>query len=179
MIGFYPMQQAKSKFIIAILLIISAAVGTFFSLQENKLSFDEIIAETDFRFNFDTTSGIETVKFSSGQMRYGIENILMYRIEMPYASGDLDNDGDTDYAILIFNWNGGSGQFLYLTAVINKHGNPEQSSIVLLGDRVQVTKMGIEDSVIIVNLIDLRSGTKSQNQYEFFDNQLHLVTVTP
>lgn len=168
----------KSKtYPIFILLITGLATWMFLRLQETKLTLDEVITETEFRFYSDEAHenglGFPPVKLQNGQLRYCPGYSCKYRIEMPYTSGDLDKDGDKDYAILIFNWNGGTGQFLYLTTVLNTNGNPKQSSIISLGDRVQVAQLNITNSVIIIDIIDLRYGDKWQKKYELVNGLLH------
>jgi heat shock protein HslJ len=71
----------------------------------------------------------------------------------PYAFGDLDGDGVEDAAVLLAENSGGSGTFIYLAAVLNRNGNPQNTATQLLGDRVQVNSLSIEDGEIIVDVI--------------------------
>lgn len=71
----------------------------------------------------------------------------------PYAFGDLDGDGVEDAAVLLAENSGGSGTFIYLAAVLNRNGSPQNMATQLLGDRVQVNSMSIEDGEIVVDMI--------------------------
>jgi heat shock protein HslJ len=70
----------------------------------------------------------------------------------PHAVGDLDGDGVEDAAVLLAENSGGSGTFIYLAAVLNRNGNPQNTATKLLGDRVQVNSLSIEDGEIIVDM---------------------------
>ena len=70
-----------------------------------------------------------------------------------YAFGDLDSDGVEDAAALLAENSGGSGTFIYLAAVLNRNGNPQNRATTLLGDRVQVNFLSIEEGEIVVDMI--------------------------
>lgn len=69
------------------------------------------------------------------------------------ASGDLDGDGtDEGIGILVEN-SGGSGSFVYL-AVVGPTPNGDRSlATKLLGDRVNVTRLTVEDATIEIELV--------------------------
>ncbi len=71
----------------------------------------------------------------------------------PYAFGDLDGDGVEDAAVLLAENSGGSGTFIYVAAVLNRNGNPQDLATQLLGDRVQVNSLSIEDGEIVLYMI--------------------------
>ena len=56
----------------------------------------------------------------------------------PMAWGDLNGDGVDDAVVLLVENSGGSGSFVYMAAVLNQGGKPENVDTVLLGDRAQV-----------------------------------------
>ncbi|MFN2241816.1 MAG: hypothetical protein ACK2U2_05975 [Anaerolineae bacterium] len=66
----------------------------------------------------------------------------------PYALGDLDGDGVEDAAVLLVESSGGSGSFVYLAAVLNRDGTPQNTATTLLGDRTQVEGLTIESGQI-------------------------------
>jgi len=71
----------------------------------------------------------------------------------PYALGDLNGDGAEDAAVLLVENSGGSGSFVYLAAVLNQDGKPENKATVLLEDRAQVKSLTIADGQITVELV--------------------------
>lgn len=71
----------------------------------------------------------------------------------PYAFGDLDGDGVDDAAVLLVENSGGSGSFVYLAAVLNRDGQPENVATTLLGDRAQVEELTIESGQIGVKML--------------------------
>jgi hypothetical protein len=71
----------------------------------------------------------------------------------PYAFGDLNGDGVDDAAVLLVESSGGSGSFVYLAAVLNQEGTPENADTLLLGDRVQVQSLTIADGQISVTML--------------------------
>ena len=64
------------------------------------------------------------------------------------ARGDLNGDGIEDGLALLAVDTGGSGTFLYLVAVINQAGEPQQAAAQFLGDRVDVQSIGVKDGIV-------------------------------
>lgn len=60
------------------------------------------------------------------------------------AWGDLNQDGETDAAVVLLSDAGGSGTFYYLSAVVNKAEQMLPTSTALLGDRVEVSAVSID-----------------------------------
>lgn len=77
---------------------------------------------------------------------------LMVRM-IGHTLGDLDGDGKEDAAVLLVTSAGGSGTFRYLAAVINREGMPENVATALLGDRIRVVKIEVQEGVIAVDLL--------------------------
>ena len=71
----------------------------------------------------------------------------------PYALGDLNGDKVDDAAVLLVADQGGSGSFVYLAAVLDDKGQPENVATVELGDRVQVQTLAITDGQIVVTML--------------------------
>jgi hypothetical protein len=93
--------------------------------------------------------------------------------------GDTDGDGQTDTVVLLVADTGGSGTFVYLAAVEIQDGRPVNVATTLLGDRVQVESLSIEDGQIAVTLLthgpDDPQCCPSQEQTRVFrltENQL-------
>lgn len=70
-----------------------------------------------------------------------------------FAFGDLNGDGVEDAAVVMVESSGGSGNFVYLSAVNNQSGSPENLATQLLGDRTQVQSIAIENGEIVIETI--------------------------
>jgi hypothetical protein len=119
----------------------------------------------------------KTFKLQNGEYKEGtkytagISNIVM---------GDLNKDGKKDAVAIINNQTGGTGSFYYLVAILNKDDKPEYVASQLLGDRIAVDSLKIENNVINLDIKDHAKGTpmaaepdleKSLN-YELSNNKL-------
>ena len=67
--------------------------------------------------------------------------------------GDLDGDGRADAAVVLVSDSGGSGTYHYLAVVQSRDGKPANVATVLLGDRVQVRSLAIENGRLLMNLL--------------------------
>jgi hypothetical protein len=100
----------------------------------------------------------EVVKLTDGQyegepfVEGGASRPTVFFSE-PYASGDLDGDGVDDAAVLLVENSGGSGSFVYLAAVLNREGKPDNIDTQLLGERAQVQALTIADGQISVTMV--------------------------
>jgi hypothetical protein len=69
------------------------------------------------------------------------------------AFGDLNGDGVTDAAAVLWWSDGGSGSFYFLTAVVDRTAYPINVGNQSLGDRVDVKSIEIDDGVISVEML--------------------------
>jgi len=69
------------------------------------------------------------------------------------ASGDLDDDGLSDAAVILARQSGGSAIFKYLIAMRNTGNAPRQQGSVLLGDRVRIRALSIAAGVVNVETV--------------------------
>lgn len=73
-------------------------------------------------------------------------------------TGDVDGDG-TDEAVVLLNVSlGGTGQFLHLAVVDRNEGRVENVAAEMVGDRVQVRGVRIEDGWILMDVVQAGSG---------------------
>lgn len=72
---------------------------------------------------------------------------------MNTAFGKLDKDASSDAAAVLWWSGGGSGTFIYLVAVQNDKGQPKQVAATMLGDRVQIKALTIENNKIVVKML--------------------------
>lgn len=72
------------------------------------------------------------------------------------ASGDLDNDGLPDAAVLLVETTGGSGTFYYVATALNREGEFVGTEAVFIGDRIAPQLLTIQHGVVIVDYADRR-----------------------
>ena len=70
------------------------------------------------------------------------------------AQGDLDGDGDDDLVAHIIERSAGTGVFHYVVPVINEAGTAVARSPVLVGDRIVMDSIWVQDGLIEVSLFD-------------------------
>ncbi len=69
------------------------------------------------------------------------------------AYGDVTGDGQADAVVYLAENSGGSGVFSYLAAVVDQEGKPVNVATTLLGDRVRVNSITIENGEIEVDMV--------------------------
>ena len=69
------------------------------------------------------------------------------------AFGDLNGDGVEDAIVTLVVEPGGSGTFTYLAPVINDHGTPKPGAAVLLGDRIILKSVSIQNGEVVVTML--------------------------
>ncbi len=67
--------------------------------------------------------------------------------------GDLNGDGAPDAVAVFVSNAGGSGNFYYLAAVLNDKGKPNNVAVTLLGDRVQINSLTINDGMTNIDMV--------------------------
>ncbi len=111
-------------------------------------------------------SGIyqEDVKLSGGYYagapfdEGGASRPTVTLIDELIAYGDLNGDGQQDAAVLLLENSGGSGDFIYLAAVINDNGNARNVATQLVGDRVRFRNLEISSGSITADTITTADG---------------------
>jgi pimeloyl-ACP methyl ester carboxylesterase/heat shock protein HslJ len=68
-------------------------------------------------------------------------------------TGDLDGDGAEDAVALLEDHSSGSGNFLFLAAVLNARTEPTPTTALMLGDRIQVKSLAIEGDQVVAELV--------------------------
>lgn len=68
------------------------------------------------------------------------------------ARGDLDGDGLAEAVVVLDSWTGGSGMFSYIAVVSGSTGKALNTATQLLGDRVQVRELRIDEGKVVVDL---------------------------
>lgn len=74
-------------------------------------------------------------------------------VEQITAVGDLDGDGAADAVALLEDHSAGSGNFLFLAAVLDATGDPTPTTALMLGDRIQVKSLAIEGDQVVAEFV--------------------------
>ncbi|MCB0214782.1 MAG: hypothetical protein KDJ52_35915, partial [Anaerolineae bacterium] len=78
-----------------------------------------------------------TVAYADGAERYG----------------DLDGDGVDDAVVFLVENSGGTGNFVYVAAQLNRDGRPVDAGAVWIEDRIQVRSAAIDDGQVVLEII--------------------------
>ena len=70
--------------------------------------------------------------------------------------GDMNDDGNTDAAVILTHDSCGSGTFYYVAAAINVNGRSQGTNAVLLGDRIGSAEIAIRSGAAEVKYADRR-----------------------
>ena len=85
--------------------------------------------------------------------QYGSGATQVNRVGLLQAEpGALDSSGKQGAVVFLWVNTGGSGTFVYIVAMTEQDGQPQQMAVDLLGDRVQVHSTSINDGQIVVNV---------------------------
>ncbi len=95
--------------------------------------------------------GVFDVEAAPGSAERAMVNTTGYA-----AFGDLNGDAVDDAAVVLVTRTGGTGVFYYLVTVLNQDGAPVHAGTALLGDRVVLNDLFIEDETVVLDMI--RSG---------------------
>lgn len=85
--------------------------------------------------------------------RYEDSDLVNSELDELSASGDLDNDGSADRAVLLTTSTGGSGVFRELYVLRRAAQQLLVSQPALLGDRVEVNELHIDNGDVVVELV--------------------------
>ncbi len=73
-------------------------------------------------------------------------------------TGDLDGDGVPEAVALLTANTGGSGVFYHIAPLTVRQGSVRQLGVALLGDRVQIRSMRVQDGTIVVETVETGPG---------------------
>jgi heat shock protein HslJ len=97
----------------------------------------------------------------------------IHLIDRMIVTGDLNEDGGEDAAVMLVDYSVGSGDFVYLAVVLDVWGNPAPLEAVMIGDRSPVKSLVMDGSQMVVELIGSGPGDPaccpSWNMRQVFD----------
>ncbi|MBD3885108.1 YbaY family lipoprotein [Phormidium tenue FACHB-886] len=67
--------------------------------------------------------------------------------------GDINKDGVEDAVVLLSTNGGGTGQYIYMAAVLDVNGDAQPLLATFLGDRIRINAISIKDNQVTVNLL--------------------------
>lgn len=79
-------------------------------------------------------------------------------LKEPRATGDLNGDGLDETVVLLAESSGGSGVFVYLAVLGWQGEEPHNLATRLLGDRIQVESLAVEDDRLQIAWLDRGAG---------------------
>jgi len=75
-----------------------------------------------------------------------------------YLSGDLDDDGLDEFAVILWENSGGTGIHSYLAVMGRQEGQIVNLATAYIGDRIQVKNGRFENGEIVLNIIQHGEG---------------------
>ncbi len=129
--------------------------------------------------------GAFQLKDGNYQEKYGEGATQVKRVGVvTVAFGDIDGDRGEDAAVVLWANTGGSGNFIYLAAVLSKDGNGQQAGAQFLGDRVQIKSLNVDSGRIRAEVLTQGAGDPMvspslQSVQEFRLQGGMLVKLTP
>jgi hypothetical protein len=73
------------------------------------------------------------------------------------VSGDVDGDGDIDYAVVPIHQPAGSGTFYYVAAIFSNEIQPDTIEAVLVGDRIRIKQLTLRNNYLRIDYLNRRS----------------------
>jgi heat shock protein HslJ len=74
------------------------------------------------------------------------------------AQGDVNGDGKTDAVALLDDQSSGSGHFIWIAAVLDVLGQPTPTEGVMLGDRIGVKSVKIDNGQVVADIVGQGTG---------------------
>lgn len=155
---------------------------------------DYIVAANPMNATFNIDGQEITLENGLAQERIAGATFKNTRIWGEGAVGDINNDGADDYAFLITQDSGGSGNFFYVAAAFNAGQGYLGTNAILLGDRIAPQNISVTGGLILVNYADRLPGEpmtaqpsqgasayfelKAGNLVQVYPNQSNLIQVT-
>ncbi len=126
----------------------------------------------NFRYHLSFVKGFVELKDGFYNAGSNPDDFITARLEH-YAIGDMDSDGNDDAAIILSSHGMGSGTFYELTALLAGNGAISQTNSIVIGDRIRVESLSIEQGRITLDVLahkpDDPSCCPSQKYLRQFD----------
>ena len=80
------------------------------------------------------------------------------------AFADVNADGAKDAIVIVRNETGGSGVFYYVASVLTGGANQKTTNSILLGDRIRIKEISVDQSIISVTTLERKVGEPMSTQ---------------
>jgi heat shock protein HslJ len=74
------------------------------------------------------------------------------------VQGDVNGDGKADAVVLLDDEASGSGHFIWIAAVLDAMGKPTPTEAIMLGDRIGVKSVKIENGQVVADIVGQGTG---------------------
>ncbi len=150
------MQRSRQFLVLifaALLIVTVACSGTAAGGAANSLTLEQL--KNTIYFLKDAPKGQITLQNGKGDEPIAPNSASRYTATLvePAAFGSLNNDSAQDAADVVVTSGGGSGSFYNLAAVLNENGLAKNVAAILLGDRIKVTSLKIENGAITIEYL--------------------------
>ncbi len=103
----------------------------------------------------------QAVTLTSGSGTYdsgGAGHPIVRLLDQLIPPGDLNGDGKTDAVAVLDDQSSGSGHFIWIAAVLDVLGKPTPTEAVMLGDRIGVKAVKIDNGQIVADIVGQGAG---------------------
>lgn len=108
----------------------------------------------------------ENIKLMNGeyfkQFAEGASGLWVQVYKDKIVTGDIDNDGDVDAAVILTMNQGGSGSFRFLFLLLNESSIMQEVTSKQLGDRVIIHSIKIQNGEIVLDMVVQGEGEDFQ-----------------
>ena len=149
-----------------IIIVIIAVIALFYFLTHDRSPVGQTPTSSSSEngtFHPDPSNATFTfddgpVTLSGGQSERAVapDSAFVEEIDIldKFAYGDLNTDNKTDTALLLSQYGGGSGTFVYVAAFVSGPVTYRGSKVFFLGDRIIPQSIAINNGVITVKYLD-------------------------
>lgn len=136
------------------LIVIVAGLGFYF-LSQNSEPVENTPTQTT-NFQPDASSATFTIEGETITLSHGIRGSEEGEISIlgEKATGDLNNDGKTDTALLLADTSVGSGVFIYIAAYVSGPVSYKGTGAIFIGDRISPESISINNGVVTLEYLD-------------------------
>jgi hypothetical protein len=138
---------------IIILLLLLASGSDADALSHKNLTLPDLQTAEYKVGSIGESADLETLHIGKRKSPYPEDTCIYQTYLLDYAFGDINGDGLGDAVAVIALNTGGSGDFTYLTALINHQGKATCVAWETLGDRSRCNKLKIVNEKIICDMM--------------------------
>lgn len=155
-----------------VILLDLASESEFLPLSEHLKNAEYFIVRWNTADELEKKVKLLNGEYSTGGPIGSAEYESIWTGQMAY--GDLNDDGKTDAAVILFHNTGGSGTVVQIAAVLDVDGQTRHVASRNLGDRTEIKSLVINNGVIAIRLDNPRffPGQEKTIEYTLENNKL-------